>query len=214
MTVSSKDDFVPWQNPASRRRYRRWAVDLPVYVDVDGDPHYCLLFDISPGGARLRVIDGATPPVDTEVFVDLEGYGQIPAVVRHSAANIIGLMFLHDEADQVRLARWLIQAKPTRRQARHPCRIDATVRFGERELACVVTDLSRSGAAIQIEEAGQFVPSSEVKLLLPGYQPITASVRHVVGDTVGLMLIDGFHGELPNADASPPPSSRKAGGWT
>lgn len=214
MADSSEDVFAPWYNPASRRRYRRWAVDVPAYVDVDGTPHYCLLFDISPQGARLRFADGTAPEVGTEVMFDLEGYGQIAAVVRHGGSGVVGIMFLHDEAAEVRLARWLLEVKPTRRQARHACRIDASVRFGKREFPCVVTDISRSGAAIEMEQVDLLAGSSEVELVLPGYAPIAASVRHIAGKTVGLMLIDGFHGELPVAQPLSAASSRKAGNWS
>lgn len=211
MADSFKDVFAPWNNPASRRRFRRWSVDLPVYLDVDDNPHYCLLYDISPRGARLRIVDGATPKVDADVVLDLEGYGRIPAVVRHSAAGVVGLMFLHDDSAQEHVARWLLESKPTRRQARHDCRIEASVRTGGQELSCLVTDISRLGAAIQVAEAGQLTTSSEVQLLLPGYRPIAASIRYVLGNTVGLMLIDGFHGELPVADSAGVPPTKKAG---
>jgi len=69
--------------------------------------------------------------------------------------------------------------------------------IGEREVDCVVTDLSRSGAAALVSQATGLLPGSEVRLVLPEYGDIAASVRHVDGDNVGLLLIDGFQGELP-----------------
>ena len=35
---------------------RRWSVNLSVYVNIDGTWHYCTVYDISPGGARIRPV--------------------------------------------------------------------------------------------------------------------------------------------------------------
>ena len=188
----------PWNKETpSKRRYRRWSVEMPTYIDVGGATHYSTITDISPDGARLRLMEETEIAVGTEVSVDLEGYRVIRAEVRHNAGGILGLMFLHDETDAVALARWMVEKKPPRRQTRHECHIEATLNFLGIEVACVVTDISRTGATISIEETGNLVISSEVLLKLPGHSSIAASVRHVEGTSVGLMLIDGYQGELP-----------------
>jgi hypothetical protein len=70
-----------------------------------------------------------------------------------------------------------------------------------RDYPCTVINLSRNGAAITMSDISKLVISSEVILYLPGYGSIAASVRHNDGNTVGLVLIDGYLGDLPPADS-------------
>jgi hypothetical protein len=172
-------------------------VDLPAYVVADGKTLYCLIYDITPAGARLRVVAGGDLIQARKVSIDLEGYGQIPAEVRHSALGVAGLAFLHGANDETRFAHWLTRLRPHRRQRRYNCHLPAVLVLGTVEIPCVITDLSRSGAAAQVEPNEHLARGSEVELILPSFEPITASVRHVEGGTVGLLLIDGYQGELP-----------------
>ena len=181
----------------SRRRYRRWMVDLPAYVVADGKTLYCLIYDITPAGARLRVVAGGELLAGRKVSIDLEGYGQIPAEVRHSTLGVAGLAFLHGANDEARFAHWLARLRPHRRQRRYSCHLPAVLVLGAAEIPCVVTDLSRSGAAAQVKDSERLARGSELKLVLPHCEPIAASVRYVEGGTVGLLLIDGYQGELP-----------------
>jgi len=181
----------------SRRRYRRWVVDLPAYIDAAGNTFYCLIYDITPAGARLRVVSGGELAPNADVFLDLEGYGQIPALVRHSSQDNVGLQFLHDERGEAQLHDWLFAVRPARRQHRYSCRLPAMLAIREDRVACIVTDLSRSGAAVEVAAPGRLSTGDEVRLMLPEQDAIAASVRHIEGNSVGLLLIDGYQGELP-----------------
>ncbi len=197
MSANGASDFAPWQLPTAKRRFRRWSVDVPAYVDVGSASHYCTVTDISPGGARARLLDAEPLVLGTEVCLDLDGYGSVPAEVRHSASGVLGLRFRLDEAEQLVLAQWLASANIERRQRRYTCHIEGLIRTAGAETPCLVTDISRTGAGIRVEEAGNLVLSDEIVLTLPGRAPMAAIVRHIAGEKVGLILVDGYEGELP-----------------
>jgi hypothetical protein len=48
-----------------------------------------------------------------------------------------------------------------------------------------------------VESIERLSRGTEVRLLLPRGESIAASVRHAAGNHVGLLLIDGYQGELP-----------------
>ena len=193
----SDDDPASRDAKRARRRYRRWLVDLPAYLEAGGTTRYCLIHDIAPAGARLRVVGGGTLEPGTEVVLDLEDYGRIPARARHNAHESIGLQFLHDAAGEAKLRAWLLEARPPRRQHRHKCHLPAVLVTQSGDVACIVTDLSRAGAAAQVESTEHLQLADEVELILPDCEPIAASVRRIEDHKVGLLLIDGFQGELP-----------------
>jgi hypothetical protein len=136
-----------------------------------------------------------------EITLEIEGYGAVPARVRHADSGIVRIMFLHGEDGEEGLARWLLWLKPQRQQTRYACQIEASLRLLHRDYPCTVFNLSRNGAAITMSDISKLVISSEVILYLPGYGSIAASVRHNDGNTVGLVLIDGYLGDLPPADS-------------
>ena len=171
MSAIGAIDFAPWRLPTTKRRFRRWSVDVSAYVEVGAISLYCTITDISPGGARARLLDAKPLALGTEVDLDLKGYGSVPAEVRHSASGVLGLMFLLDDADQIVLARWLVSANLERRQTRYACHIEGLIRTAGAETPCVVTDLSRTGAGIRVEEAGNLVLSDKIVLILPGQAP-------------------------------------------
>lgn len=179
------------------RRFRRWTVEISGYVEVDTVSHYCTITDISPGGARVRLLDVEPLDPGTEVRLDLEGYGSIPAEVRHSVSGVLGLMFLLDDAEQTGLGRWLVSANLDRPDTRYAYNIQAFLRATSGAYACVVTDLSRTGAGITVPDARGLAVSDEVVLTLPGHAPMAALIRYIVGDKIGLTLIDGYEGRLP-----------------
>ena len=96
-----------------------------------------------------------------------------------------------------KLSEWLAAFRPSRPDTRYECQLEASIRTSDFELLAIVTNISRSGAAATTAEVHRLVISSEVILVLPGYGTFAAEVRHIEGNNVGLMLIDGYEGQLP-----------------
>ncbi len=179
------------------RRFQRWQVDIPIFIEAEDQTHYCTFYDISPGGALVRPLHGDVMPIGKKVSVDLEFFGHIEAEVRHVTKGVVGLQFLHDESRQDALSAWLMDTRPGRRPVRYSCDIPARIVVDGHKLDCKVTNLSRSGACITSARADRLMVTSEVVLELPGYGTMAALVRHVVDDNIGLSLIDGYDGVLP-----------------
>ena len=200
MGQNPTEDLDPWwREVQSRRRRRRWQVNLPAVLHLAGKPHNCWIHDLSPGGAQVAAETAGRPASGSQVELYLGGYGTIAAEIRYCRNQRLGLEFLLDQDEQVTLARYLISHQPARRASRHDTHIEATLRKARTELHCVVENLSRTGAAIRILEASScLVTLEEVLLILPGYGSIAATVRHVDGNKVGLMLTDGFEGPFPS----------------
>jgi hypothetical protein len=186
--------FKPWNQQSPRRRFRRWMVDLPATVLLgDGRRLACRVFDVSPGGARLQFREGEPPRPGTQIELAVDGYGTIPAEVRHGTAGIVGLMFLHDEADEVDFARFLIEVRPERPQTRRALELAATLRLFADDLPCTVSNLSSTGAQLTLPDRRELAVGDRVELLLPGYGAVPATIRHVDGKVVGLALSEGLN---------------------
>lgn len=182
----------------SQRRFRRWETDFAAELEIDGEAHWCRISDISPGGARLHLEAPEAVAVGAAVELALDGFGTVAATVRHSAAGLLGLEFALEAERQVELARWLVARQPGRRQERRKCHVEAAFRTGGVEFACIVTDLSRTGAGLTSADAEVLAVASELTLLLPGEAPLTASIRHVDGNVIGVMFMERYEGELPD----------------
>ena len=96
----------------ARRRHRRWTTDAAAFVDVAGQSYPCRVADISPGGARICLLEAMQIGVGSEVGFDLEGWGEIVAVVRHGARDVLGLEFMLLEGEEVELTLWLLAHRP------------------------------------------------------------------------------------------------------
>jgi PilZ domain len=192
----------PWESPTDKRRFRRWLIEVSAYLEVESRFYYVTLTDITPSGARARLLEARLFAEDAEAVLDLEGFGCIPAEIRHGVAGVLGLKFILDDERQMALATWLVDAHLQRRHTRYVCRIPALLALGAQELSCVVTDLSRSGAGIQLPDVSVLASSSEVMLTLPDHRPIATIVRHVSEERVGLMFVDSYEGELPPAETA------------
>ncbi len=180
------------------RRFRRGQVGIPIFIEADDQTHYCSVYDISPGGARARPLQGDAMPVGTRVSLDLEFFGHVDAEVRHQAGGIVGLRFLHDASREAALSTWLVDTRPERRQIRYSCAIPSRIVVGARKHACTVVNLSRSGAGAPSDEAGRLV----TKRRGHGTAELWHHGRHGgshPGGMVGLSLIDGYDGPLPLA---------------
>ena len=183
----------------SRREHRRWSVELSALAEIGGKTHYCTITEISPSGARLLLLQEIPVTVGAIIAVEIEGYGVVPARVCYVNTGTLRVLFLHGDGGEEALAHWLLWLSPKRRQTRFACRIEATLRVLDHEYSCTVVNLSRGGAGITMKETAHLAISSEVLLNLPDYGSIAASVRHIDGDIIGLVLIDGYLGDLPPA---------------
>jgi len=94
----------------ARRRFIRWTTSQPGQVGLAGQRHRCTVRDISPGGACVVMHDVAAVRPDAYVVLTLEGFGAVPAEIRHvnEADELARLCFLHDLDRQAALARWLM----------------------------------------------------------------------------------------------------------
>lgn len=197
MSKSGDDAFAPWGLPPDKRRFRRWSVEVPTYVEVDSISYYGILTDVAPSGGRVRLLEARAFEAGSAATLDLEGFAMIPAEIRHSVPGVLGLRFVLDDEQQLRLANWLLDAKLHRRRTRHACSVSASLTTAHGTLPCIVTDLSRNGAALTLQAPASLAPSSEVVLALPGHGPLAAIIRHHSERKVGLMFVDGYEGRLP-----------------
>ena len=171
---------------------------MPAVVHVAGKKRHCLVLDLSPGGAKLEFEDGEPLDVGTEVVLSLEQYGSISADVRFAEDGKNGIMFIHEAADETRLAGYLLSLQPPRNPVRHAVATEATVTSATGvRCPCFVESISRDGAGILADEAGQLGEDDEVVLSLPEHGDIAATVRHVDGRQIGLKFHEEFDAELP-----------------
>jgi hypothetical protein len=131
------------------------------------------------------------------VTVEIAGFGQLPALVLRSDQDSAGVRFLHEAGGEERLRDWLAKAAPPRPQPRHKCSFPAVIAKEGEELDCTVTDLSRYGAAVEVPSTDGLALKTEVTLILPEFELLTASVRHIKDKRVGLYIADGYQGDLP-----------------
>lgn len=190
----------PWQREEhqSRRRYRRWAVNLRASISVVLEPRACSVFDLSPAGARIRLLNGDTLAQGTEVLLELDGFGTVPAEIRHTVEGFTGLMFLLDEASEIRLARHLVGLQPDRRQhPRESSHATATLRPRSGDTPCIVENISRTGANILVNDTRHLMEGDDLSLRIAGFGDIAAIVRRVDDGEVALLFHRELVGELP-----------------
>ena len=198
MTLNGSKVFVPWRKQStSRRRLRRWTVNVQAVIWIGDQAVECLVQDLSPGGARIQLSESKAIAVGTELRLDLESFSAIPAEVRYSADGTLGLMFLHDEEAEVALARFLVSIRPERRDPRQKSGARALLTPKKAQSACVLRDISRLGASITMNDVAHLAPEDEVILSIEGYGDIEATVRRVEDGSLGLMFHKALSGELP-----------------
>ncbi len=84
------------------------VVEVGAMLRVGEQRFECLVYDLSPGGARVELRESQHPDVGTEVVLQLAGLDQIASEVRHSQGGVLGLMFLHDSDQQVQIASYML----------------------------------------------------------------------------------------------------------
>ncbi len=174
---------------ASRRRHRRWYVDFKTTIQIGDEICPCNVYDLSPGGACIEA-EGVVELVAGSQFIfELPGYGAILSEVRYSGDGYQGVMFLHEDADEVALARYLVEVEQNRRPERHDVTLQASLRASGVELPCVVEDISRTGARVVIDDTRHISGGQDVTLFLAGVGQIYATVRRHGERELGLMFL-------------------------
>ncbi len=198
MTLNGDKTLVPWRKQTgSRRRLRRWTVNIQATVWIGDQAVECLVQDLSPAGARIQLLESKTVAVGTQIRLNLESFSAIPAEVRYSADGTLGLMFLHDEDAEVELARFLVSIRPERPDPRQKSGAMALLTPKKAQSACVLRDISRLGASITMNDTAHLAPEDEVILSIEGYGDVEATVRRVEDGSLGLTFHKALSGELP-----------------
>lgn len=189
MYTTIKNNLAAWRKEGqTRRRLRRWSVNIVATIWIDDHAVECTVTDLSPAGARVKLAQGRRVHIGSETVLHLEGYGSIPSEVRYSDGEALGLMFLHDEQGEVDLARFLVAQKPARQTPRSKVEVQATLTPRKAQAPCTVDDVSRNGACVLLDDTRGFVENDEVVLSIEGYGDIVATVRYVADGRVGLMF--------------------------
>ncbi|MDP6707305.1 MAG: PilZ domain-containing protein [Alphaproteobacteria bacterium] len=210
---AEKNLEAPKDDGAPTRRHRRWYVEFEAWLAVDGKRHKCTVYDFSPSGACVA-LEADSVPVGTALDFELPGYGVIPAEVRYDRDGYQGVMFLHDEADEVDVARYLVGVEQNRRAARrHDVDIEAILLAGGIETECVVSDLSRNGDGLMATEARHLNAGQQVSLYIMGAGFLDATVQRVQGGEIGVVFLTPL-AEEPAAPAIQPTWFRGVRGRT
>ncbi|MDP6705652.1 MAG: PilZ domain-containing protein [Alphaproteobacteria bacterium] len=186
---SEEDDknFAPWQAiDPSRRRFRRWTVDLRADLRIVGRELVCIVRDLSPGGACVACDDSEMPAVGTEVVLSMEPYGSISSEVRYAEGGMLGIRFIQEPADEARLARFLASLAPPRLPQRHAVQTEARVTAGAVERTGTVVDLSDTGARVSLEDSRPLAPGDPVVLHVEGHGDLKATVRRLAEGEIGV----------------------------
>ncbi len=188
MTPTETNVFTPWEQ-SSRRRFRRWFVDMPSILHVSSQRHECVIRDLSPTSAGIRLNEAREIPIGTEAALDLGGFGTVPAEVRSSDTLHIGLMFLHAEGPARELAHHLVTLPPARRVIRRSTKMEASLVLETSTYPCSVADISRIGACVLLDRVTPIRDGDEVVLRQEGLGDVAASVRWVADFRLGLMFL-------------------------
>jgi len=198
MYLKTEGNLTAWRKQGgSRRRLRRWSVNIRAAIDMAGGVDGCTVLDLSPAGARVHLDNEHPVAVGSTVELVLEGYGKISSEVRYSDGTLLGLMFLHDDAGEVRLARYLVARRPVRRAERLKVSARAILTPLDAQTVGKVVDVSRTGASVLVDKPEAFSEDQEVLLTIAGYGEVTATVRRIAEDRIGLMFHRELDGKLP-----------------
>ena len=144
---------------APTRRFRRWHVDFEARLAIGVERLKCTVHDVSPGGACVELLGGGALAVGARLDFELPGYGSIPAEIRYDRDGYQGLMFLHREAGELAVARYLVAIDQNQRGAeRYEVNIAATLLAGGTETTCFATDISRTGARLAVADTRHVNP--------------------------------------------------------
>jgi hypothetical protein len=143
--------------------------------------HDFLIDNLSSGGCRLQ--SAAKLGRGDQVHLHVLSRGAIPATVRWHNAHGIGLSFATERPARVE--------KP-RKIKRLPVRSDLVVRrAGRRARAAGVSDLSRLGCCLTLDDAASV--GERLWVTLPGLSPVEAQVRWTDGRRAGVEFVQPIH---------------------
>jgi len=100
---------LPTRGGANRRRYKRFQVDVPGTVLVDGKIHPVMISDLSSGGALVYLRTPVANLVSTSVLLYIENFGSIPAKIVRTGDKFWGVAFVNPHQYRFRLLGWLNQ---------------------------------------------------------------------------------------------------------
>lgn len=84
------------------------VVEVGAMLLVGEQSFECLLYDLSPGGARVELGEPRDLDIGAEVALQLAGLDQIASEIRHLQGGVLGLMFLHDSDQQMQIASYML----------------------------------------------------------------------------------------------------------
>ena len=204
MTPTETSVFTAWEQ-SSRRRFRRWFVDMPSILHISSQRHECVIRDLSPTSAGIRLNEAREIPIGTEAALDLGGFGNVPAEVRSSDTFHIGLMFLHAEGPARELAHHRVTLLPARRVIRRRTKLEASLVLGTSTYPGSVADISRIGGCVLLDRVTPIRIGDEVVLRQEDLGDVAASVRWVADLRVGLMFLQVITSDTTVAPVSTEP---------
>ena len=172
-----------------RRRHQRWFVDFETTIEFRAETLRCSVYDLSPGGVCVEVLDQHTILVGDNTEFALPGYGRIPAEIRYSDGGYLGLKFLHDTENETELARYLVEIERTKRPAHTAGRPESWLRASGVELACLPIEITLQGARVRLEETRHISPDQEVTVDFPDSNLVAALVTSVDDHEVSLAFL-------------------------
>lgn len=99
------DDWI--ESGGSKRFVFRRAIVLNAELAALYRNWHCLILDISPRGAGVRLSGVQRLAIGVTSNLRLAEFGSIPAEVRRLETAFIGLRFLHRGAHDAEMVRWL-----------------------------------------------------------------------------------------------------------
>ena len=107
-TVDTQD-LASWREQGvSRRHYQRWGVEVSAIVRIGEQRFECVVYDLSPGGARVTLREPLDLDIGTEVALKLAATSAEPC--REQAC--IGARILDIRFDILRIGLCLAQQSP------------------------------------------------------------------------------------------------------
>ncbi len=96
--------MMPTENITERRRHDRFPIMMKASVSYGGDPMDATIFDVSGGGAKVR-LDGPEIPGETvlndDFIIDIPAYGKFPGDIVWKDEEYIGVKFHRDHSPEL-----------------------------------------------------------------------------------------------------------------
>lgn len=111
VSVHGDNTFDPMKSIASadRRRTKRFQVDLPGTVLVNGRVHPVTISDLSSGGALLSLKVAIPAAQSADIVLTINGFGSVAAKIIRLDHWSWGVRFLNPQQHRFRLIGWLQQ---------------------------------------------------------------------------------------------------------